>query len=390
MKICFISAFHPPDDKRVYGKEAISLAKAGFEVCHIAPGELSNSKVTGVRLITYIKPSGIWERIKQLPLLWKLAKRENADCYHCNEVDSWMVGLALKIVTKRKIVFDVHEIYPEYFAQSRFRLCTQAAVAFLMRFMFKICVPFTDRLVFAKESVAVDFRGSEHKQVLVRNYATLGALQCSDADEKRRSGEERYCGTISAIHLGGMSRERGWPQLLKAMSLMKDSSLELNLVGGFSRGEKDEFMESAKNLKLAHKIQMTEWVPFSEAFRRLQEADIGLVLFQPGHLNHVHALPHKLFDYMLACLPVIVPSFAVEVSRIVNEADCGILVDTSNVTEIKDALEYLVRNPEERLRLGGNGRQAVLRKYNWENEAQLLIGMYKEIEKELLNQMRYS
>ena len=39
MRVCFLSSMHPPRDKRVLDKEAISLAQAGFEVIHLAPDE---------------------------------------------------------------------------------------------------------------------------------------------------------------------------------------------------------------------------------------------------------------------------------------------------------------------------------------------------------------
>ena len=41
------------------------------------------------------------------------------------------------------------------------------------------------------------------------------------------------------------------------------------------------------------------------------------LLFQAGEVNHRLALPHKLFDAMLAGLPVIAPDFATEVVAVV-------------------------------------------------------------------------
>src|SRR5690606_3346557 len=88
-------------------------------------------------------------------------------------------------------------------------------------------------------------------------------------------------------------------------------------------------------------------------------------------------------DYMLSELPVIVPDFAVEVAQIVSEADCGLVVDTTDPAAIASALDRLARDPEERERLGRNGRAAVLKRYNWAPEGDRLVEMYDELAEEL-------
>jgi len=114
----------------------------------------------------------------------------------------------------------------------------------------------------------------------------------------------------------------------------------------------------------------------ADAFREVEQADIGLVMFQPGFRSHTDSLPHKLFDYMLAGLPVIVPDFGVEVANIVRDAGCGVLVDPSDSRAVANALGRLAADAEERRRMGDNGRRSVLEKYNWEAEARRLVGMY--------------
>jgi glycosyltransferase involved in cell wall biosynthesis len=136
-------------------------------------------------------------------------------------------------------------------------------------------------------------------------------------------------------------------------------------------------------LGLETRVRVEEWMPFAQAYERILASHIGLVLFQPGIQNHVYALPHKMFDYMLAGLPVIAPAFALEVAPIIKEADCGILIDPSDPEQIANALDRLVVNAQERKRLGENGRRAVLEQYNWEAEAEKLVNMYVELAKSI-------
>src|SRR5712672_3507476 len=117
MKICFLSSMHPPLDKRVFYKEARGLSKAGYEVVHLAPGDGKEWTEEGVRIITYKPPKGLWARVMQMRSLYARARLIDADVYHCNELDSWLVGAMLRLFSKRMFVFDVHEHYPEDFAE---------------------------------------------------------------------------------------------------------------------------------------------------------------------------------------------------------------------------------------------------------------------------------
>src|SRR3546814_4150856 len=81
-----------------------------------------------------------------------------------------------------------------------------------------------------------------------------------------------------------------------------------------------------------------------QVHRETLSAAAGIIIFQPVRLNHTHALPHKLFDYMRAAIPVIVPGFAVEVAQIVLDADCGLIVDPTDAAAVADAMNRLLRD----------------------------------------------
>ena len=373
MKICFLSSKHPPFDKRIFDKEAMALHRAGHEISHIAPHAASCADRSGIRIVVYPPPVGIMSRMLQIPRLYLLASKVDADAYHCNEVDSWFVGFLLKVFRGKLLVFDVHEHYPSTFAESRFPNWMRPLVEALVRLIFRMLSPFTDRLVFAKRSVKQDFEGTEYKQVLVQNFTP----RCSRVEGKSGGDSQvRKNSGLTAIHLGLISRLRGWPELLDALALMQSDDLRLKVIGTFNDGSRTAFETKAEELGLTNRITVIDWMPFEQAFAELCSADIGLVLFQPGVQNHIYALPHKLFDYMLAELPVVVPAFAEEVASIVEREDCGFTVDPADPSEIAQALDSLVGDDKVRTRFGKQGRRAVLERYNWETEADKLIHMY--------------
>ncbi len=377
MKVCFLSSAHPALDKRVFDKEARSLHQHGFEVLHLCPqseGEpLGGWQQDGIHIETYPRLPGIRGRFRQLIRLYRRAKAVGADVYHCNEVDSWAIGVLLRIFTGRKCVFDVHEHYPSTFAESRFPRWLQPMIAGSVRLFYALLTTFTYRIVLAKRSVAPDFWFARRKLVLVQNFTPLAALTSQGNGER-----QPHTGPATLIHLGLIGEARGWPQLLDALAQMRHQDCIIHIIGKFHDGTEEAFFTKARALSLHERIKFDRWMPFDQAFKLLTQADVGLILFQPGIQNHVFALPHKMFDYMLAELPLVAPAFAAEVREIVDESGCGLLVDPADPHAIAAALDKLLAEPDTRAELGQRGRDAVLKKYNWEAEAQQLIEMYSK------------
>lgn len=377
LRICLLSALHPPFDKRVFDKEARTLAAAGYEVIHLAPGDGGETLVDGVRVITFPGPSGIRQRLGQLRRLYRMAVTLDADVYQCNEVDSWGVGVALRLFRGAACVFDVHEHYPEDFAEMRFPSVLRPLVRGVVRMVMRLLAAGTDRVVLAKRSLADDFRYFPASRVcLVQNFVPLAELPpLAEKPAPVKSAPLRL------IHLGLVNRVRGWPQMLEGLARACHQDVELLVLGEIGGGEESAFWAAVDGLGLASRVRHRAWLPFAAAMQEVMAADVGIILFQPGYFNHVHALPHKLFDYMGGGLPVIAPAFAIEVAHIVDSAGCGLLVDAADPQSFADAIDRLAGNPAERRAMGLRGHKAVEASYNWEAEGRRLVAMYAELER---------
>ena len=66
-------------------------------------------------------------------------------------------------------------------------------------------------------------------------------------------------------------------------------------------------------------------------------------------------MPTKIFEYYLAGIPVVASNFQAW-KRIVVDTDCGLVVDPLNVISISDAIEEMILNREDALRMGENGK----------------------------------
>jgi len=78
---------------------------------------------------------------------------------------------------------------------------------------------------------------------------------------------------------------------------------------------------------------------------------------------------------MEAGLPVIASDFALW-REIIDKSGCGVCVDPTKPEKISEAIKYLSENPERARKMGSNGRKAVLKEYNWDNESKKFISIY--------------
>ena len=383
MRVAFISIMHPAFDKRVYQKEAISLSRAGYGVYHVCFPQKDYGAAVGcsskIRIILLCPPGRYKSRVMKLMLMISHLILHRYDVLHCNEIDSWFAGFAIKLLyPKTQVIFDVHECYLDRFDDAGWGKKLGALMRKSLEGVMKILCWKTDYLVFAKEGAAEDFSGIRSvPKAVVRNYVSLDLAGRLPAGNSESALLDLAEGT-TCVHSGLISVARGWPQILDAYADLKQRGIEANLlfIGAVNDGSGEKLQESVMRLGLVRRFRMMEWVDFRKAFDFLLLSDIGLVLLQPGYTNHIHAFPHKMFDYMLAGLPIIVPSFAKEIVPIVLEAHCGYAVDVSKPREIADALETLIADQELRKRMGANGRAAIMNKYNWETEEKRLLQVY--------------
>src|SRR5699024_2169313 len=111
-KIVHMTTVHHPFDTRIYHKECLSLAQAGFDVSLMTTiDETAIPDETPVTIISLRKRGG---RIRRMMLstweAYRKAKKLNADCYHIHDPELLPVGWLLKS-RHNTVIYDVHEDY---------------------------------------------------------------------------------------------------------------------------------------------------------------------------------------------------------------------------------------------------------------------------------------
>jgi glycosyltransferase involved in cell wall biosynthesis len=381
--VCMLSAAHPPADVRVVAKEGAALAEAGWRVLHLCPapageasaplasgaaprpGQAVPESHAGVAIRTYRRGAGWRGRLLGIPALARRAAGTGAAVLHASEPDAWLAAILAARRSGARVVLDVHEHYPsrlDHRLPPALRPLGRGAI----RLFCRLAAAAADAVVVAKDGLHADF-GVPGRITAVRNYAAPAEV----------TPRVHAAGPLTLVHLGALGRSRGAMEMLHALALCPDGT-RLRLVGRFTDGSEEAFAGRAAALGLQAQVERLGWMPHDRALRAAAEADIGLVLFQPGVENHRLALPHKLFDCMLAGIPIIAPAFAEEVAAVVREAGCGLLVETDDPAAVAEAVARLA-DPVLRAVMGARGRAAALGRFGWRAEAARLVRLYHHL-----------
>ena len=108
IKVFIFTAVHPWNDIRIFYKQTTSLGKKYSVELH-APARftkkiINNITVYGLPLWTNKK-----DRIKTYFILLKRIWMSNADIYHFHDPELILHGLCLKLLRRKKVIYDVHE-----------------------------------------------------------------------------------------------------------------------------------------------------------------------------------------------------------------------------------------------------------------------------------------
>lgn len=176
--------------------------------------------------------------------------------------------------------------------------------------------------------------------------------------EKYKMAEPKNIGKIRVMYAGLHGLAQGLDQILAAAAnLSNNSNIEFIFIG--DGPEKPKLVDQVLNSGI-NNVTFLDPIPKSQIPDALASADILIV---PLKIQLTGAVPSKLYESMAAGKPVILIAES-EAAKIVHNADCGMVITPGDIEALTSAIQHLAANPEERKRLGVNGRNAAINKFD--------------------------
>lgn len=387
MRILYIWDADYPWDIRVE-KITNALKKEGFNL-HIAARNLKKWPENEILNDTHIHRMPIWKNDRNNYLLtfpfffnpiWHnflhtIIRKHGIDLIIVRDLPLCLAGIIVGIRNQIPVIFDMAEDYPamnrDIWNAKKFH-----GMNFLLRMpilstvLERICL----RLV---QQVIVVVYESERRLLrdgLQKEKISIVGNTPEIAPQIQMRKIQKY-EKFTIIYTGGIQMGRGIQTVITALPyvIKRIPEFEFKIVGD---GYAIPFLKKMANeLGVEKHIDWTGFVDHQKIYSIIEKCHIGIVPhFSTDHTNTT--IPNKIFDYMYMGLPVL-SSDITPIRRILSEERCGLLYVDRDSEDLANKIVELYHD-NKYLKYGANGQQAILRKYNWDNDKEKLLDVVKE------------
>lgn len=294
--------------------------------------------------------------VRLLFYFWKV----RPDIIHSNDVNTLLPGFCAKKFFGTKLVYDAHEICV---AQEGYR-----HIKGVLYFLEKWLVHSADAMFTTTELRAKKFcelYGVAMPYVL-NNKPRFKESKNSQRIRTFLNLDERPI----ALYQGGFQSGRGLHNIIRLSTRMKH--VHFVLIG--SGPQKFELKRFASKLPAGDNLHFIPHISLRMLHEYTCSADLGLQLIRNTCLNHYTTDSNKLFEYLMAGLPVVASNFP-EITKVVKELKCGLTVDPDDLDAIESAINKILSDaPEQKVRFVDT------KKASWEEGAEsILVDRYIEL-----------
>jgi len=169
------------------------------------------------------------------------------------------------------------------------------------------------------------------------------------------------------LYQGVLLKGRGIEKIFSVLNELPDCVFVI--AGG---GEyEDHYRKLAEEMKVSDRVFFLGKITQEDLPKITSAVDVGVSLIENVSISYYYALPNKLFEYIMADVPVIVSNLP-QMKDIVDKYDVGYAVEFDNKDELISAIKKLTENESLRESKKQNCHIAS-QELNWEKEVTNLL-----------------
>lgn len=269
--------------------------------------------------------------------------------------------------TGATLTFDSRELYPHVAAT-----VGRPWVSSFWRLVESRFLPRCDAIFTVNDSIAdhISRNYEVPRPVVVVNVPPLRTATPTNLIRSRLGLNDRV---PIVLHQGQIRRDRGCTVLVRAAARVSDAHIVF-LGNGPLRSQVQQI---AADLRITDRVHLLDPVPPDQLLDLTSSATIGTTLLEDTCLNHHFALPNKLFEYLMAGVPVLASNLP-EIRKVVSEFNVGQLATPGNVDDTAGKLHYMVSDPA-RLEKWRANTSDVFETINWESASERFVNVFRRL-----------
>ena len=370
MKIANVVLNNFTNDSRVL-KTSKTLLNSGYDVCVIALHDAALKQyetVSGVAVhrIKLVSRALSKHRLIQVLKLFEFIIRfvfryRKFDFLHCNDLNGLFVGVCCKLTRpKIIIVYDSHE-----FAIND--VPNQSALSINLKKKFEsFLIRFAGSVINVSDSIANEYSRLYN---IPKPHLVLNCPNYHEQPNRNLFRENLGIRPDQTIFLyqGGLSKGRGIELLLEAFS---DLDTDKNVLVCMGYGPLEGLVQE--------KAQQQNTVFFHTAvtpdalLKYTSSADYGVSFIEDSCLSYRYCLPNKMFEYLMAGLPVLTSNLF-EMKRLVETEGVGIVAEENTVEGFRKAVAASLNQDYDAIQ---ENVFTARKKYCWEEQEKILNEVY--------------
>lgn len=360
-RVCHISLNRSATDRRVFYKECLTLADAGFEVSYIVVNQdITNESPINLSSVNIAKRRLFFNK-RANKALFKKALSIHAEIYHIHEPALLPTALKLKEYGKR-VIYGMHQDL------ENFKMTYHWSPKFLRKFFIGQSIQKEKLSIAQLDGIITDTPWLRKKMIAVHSIV-VDACDFPRMEDYPNNLFQKESSNLACY--SNLDRSTHAKNLVEAIGLVDKDCQLIGKVRGKNLRKLLQKLPGWSHLIELGKIGI-------EARKNVfAQSKIGIIADRKNLYNQ-EKISSQLFEFLAAGIPIIAPNFE-PTRKLLKEHKVGKFIDTSDTNDYKKAIDYFYHNQNELVQYSKNARQAFEIDFNWKNEAKKYLIMYRKI-----------
>ena len=368
-RVCMIVYSDYEQDNRVM-RYAEELARRGDSVEVLAlrgnraPGR--SKTICGVRVFGIqsrahksekTRSSYLWPLFKFSSQAWALVTWRHLmrpyDLVHVHNMPDFLIFTAwVPRLTGAKVILDIHDIVPEFYA-SKFGVEGHRSGVKVLKGIERAAARFSDHVIISNHLWRDKFAartGTENKCTVFVNNVNSRIFT--------RRPRTRRDDKFIIIFPGGLQWHQGLDIALRAFQIVSPlaPAAEFHIYGDGMM--KSSLVDLTRELGLEAKVRFFDPIPVRDIVEVMANADLGVVPKRADSFGN-EAYSTKIMEFMSLGIPVVVSS--TKIDRFYFDDSVVRFFESGNVAALADAMLEMIRNPEQRRAMAARASEYAVR-----------------------------